>query len=160
MTRLLHDRYYAYADDHAWDLATGDGVRIGDLATAHEGAPAPAAWNEVLDHGRDGEPRWLALDAPTTGRSHVTESVADAARTRGFIPIAADVYLRLRPLLRTELEHRALVLILRPGLPLEVGRAALVDAAAHCEHRTGDRTHDEQRRAAVGCCFGDVRKRE
>ena len=28
MSRLLHDRYYAYAAEHAWDLATGDSIAI------------------------------------------------------------------------------------------------------------------------------------
>ena len=32
MTRLLHDRYYAYAAEHAWDLATGESIAIAELA--------------------------------------------------------------------------------------------------------------------------------
>ncbi|HKE87322.1 MAG TPA: hypothetical protein VKB50_26370, partial [Vicinamibacterales bacterium] len=66
MTRLIRDRYYAYANAHAWDLATGETMTLGDLEDAHaNGMPAalteaePATLKEVLDHGREGEPRWL-----------------------------------------------------------------------------------------------------
>ncbi|HEY7189895.1 MAG TPA: sigma 54-interacting transcriptional regulator [Vicinamibacterales bacterium] len=138
MTRLLHDRYYAYADAHAWDLATGVAVRVSGLKDARpddvSGAvlvqPAPPALTEVLDHGREGHPRWLILEGPAADRPLIIERAATAARDRGFVPVAADVYLRLRHLLREELQHRSLFLILRPGLSIETGRAALIDAAS------------------------------
>ena len=138
MTRLLHDRYYAYADAQAWDLATGASVRVNELAggspadasAAVLAQPAPASLTEVLDHGREGQPRWLRLDGPPSDRPLIIERAATAARDRGYVPVAADIYLRLRELLRQELEHRSLFLILRPGLPIETGRAALIDAAS------------------------------
>jgi len=138
MTRLLHDRYYAYADAHAWDLATGASVRVqeleggrpADASPAVLAQPAPASLTEVLDHGREGQPRWLRLDGPPADRPVILERAACAARDRGFVPVAADIYLRLRELLRQELEHRSLFLILRPDLPIETGRAALIDAAS------------------------------
>jgi DNA-binding NtrC family response regulator len=138
MTRLLHDRYYAYADAQAWDLATGASVRVNELqggrpadaSAAVLAQPAPASLTEVLDHGREGQPRWLLLDGPPADRPLIIERAATAARDRGFVPVAADIYLRLRELLRQELEHRSLFLILRPGLSIETGRTALIDAAS------------------------------
>jgi DNA-binding NtrC family response regulator/tetratricopeptide (TPR) repeat protein len=141
MTRLLHDRYYTYTDADAWDLATGTSVSVGDLEVdrfadlvpnrAGRSGPddraVPAALIEVLDHGREGEPRWVVLDGD--GAS-MTARAADAAHARGFVPVAADLYLRLRDLLAEELEHRALLLIVRVEVPIEIGRAALIDAAA------------------------------
>ena len=131
MTRLLHDRYYSYAAEHAWDLATGETVRVRDIDIDQAGEPAPAPLIEVLDHGREGEPRWLVADTAAGPRSSiVARRAAAAARVRGFVPIAADVYLRLRDALEAELQHRALLLIVHPGTSIDIGRAALVEAAA------------------------------
>ena len=132
MTRLLHDRYYAYAAEHAWDLATGESVAITELATAPSTvAPVAEPLVEVLDHGRDGEPRWVVVE---TGAGHsslaVARRVAEQGRVRGLVPIAVDVYLRMRALLEEELQHRTLMLILPPGSGLELAREALVSAAA------------------------------
>jgi two-component system response regulator HydG len=132
MSRLLHDRYYTYGPSHAWDLATGESRRV-DQIVADEGAepPAPAALVEVLDHGREGEPRWVVADTAQGPRSAVvSRRVAAAARVRGYVPIAADVYLRLRDLLDTELAQRTLLLIVHPAASTAAGRSALVDAAS------------------------------
>jgi DNA-binding NtrC family response regulator len=56
--------------------------------------------------------------------------VAEAARRRGYVPIAADVYLRLRDVLGADLSQRTLLLIVHPAAPIAAGCAALVDAAA------------------------------
>jgi hypothetical protein len=56
--------------------------------------------------------------------------MASAARARGYVPIAADVYLRLREMLDGDLAQRTLLLIVPPAGSIAVGRAALVDAAA------------------------------
>jgi len=132
MSRLLHDRYYAYAAEHAWDLATGESVAIETIAAIPSGAPPVVeALAEVLDHGRDGEPRWVFVETPA-GRSSVAMArrLAEDARARGFVPIAVDVYLRLRSLLEDELRHRTLMLILPTGSALEPARHAIVAAAA------------------------------
>jgi two-component system response regulator AtoC len=132
MTRLLHDRYYAYADDHAWDLATGESVHRSRLDPAPSTLkPVSAALVELLEHGRDGEPRWVVVDT-SSGQSSlaIARRVAEQARVRGFVPIAVEVYLRLRSLLEDELRHRTLLLILPPGAPLEEARRALLSAAA------------------------------
>ena len=132
MIRLLHDRYYAYAAEHAWDLATGESVTIDTIAMAPSvAAPVVEPLAEVLDHGRDGEPRWVVVETAAGPSSlAVARRVAEDARARGFVPIAVDVYLRLRSLLEEELRHRTLMLILPPGAALEQARQAIVVAAA------------------------------
>src|SRR5262245_41840570 len=132
MSRLLHDRYYAYASNHAWDLATGESVPIDTIATAPASmAPLLDVFAEALDHGRDGEPRWIVVDT-ASGHSSlgVARRLAEDGRQRGFVPIAVDVYLRLRTLLDEELRHRTLMLILPPGSSLEPAREAILAAAA------------------------------
>jgi DNA-binding NtrC family response regulator len=133
MTRLLHDRYYAYATDHAWDLATGESVPVADLTTASSAPSLPVAAPllEMLEHGRDGEPRWIVVETAAGPSSlAVARRLAEQGRVRGFVPIAVDVYLRLQSLLADELRHRTLMLILPPGSPLPHARAAIVSAAA------------------------------
>ena len=132
MSRLLHDRYYAYAAEHAWDLATGESVAIDTIAmTSSRTSPVVEPLVEVLDHGRDGEPRWVVVvTAAGPSSLAVARRLAEDARARGFIPIAVDVYLRLRSLLEEEIRHRALMLILPPGSALESARHAIVSAAA------------------------------
>ena len=131
MSRLLHDRYWAYASSHAWDLTTGERVRVDAIAADDAEPPAPASLLEVLDHGREGEPRWVVADNANGPRSPaLTRQVAAAARVRGYVPIAADIYLRLRDVLDTDLAQRTLLLIVQPVAPIAIGRAALVDAAA------------------------------
>ena len=50
MSRLLHDRYYAYAAEHAWDLATGESVAIDTIAmTSSRASPVVDPLVEVLD---------------------------------------------------------------------------------------------------------------
>jgi len=139
MTRLLHDRYYAYADAHAWDLATGATVRVDEIPDVRQTDPptradtsnaAPSALVELLDHGREGEPRCVVVDAGPSSTIARVECVAIAARERGFIPVAAELFLHLREFLREELEHRALLLIVRPTVSTRTARAALVEASS------------------------------
>jgi DNA-binding NtrC family response regulator len=132
MSRLLHDRYYAYAPEHAWDLATGETVRIDEIAENPTGEScAPASLVEVLDHGREGEPRWVVADTGHGPRpSVVARRAAAAASARGFVPVSAEVYLRRRQVLDDDLQHRSLLLIGHPSTSLARGRTALVDAAA------------------------------
>jgi DNA-binding NtrC family response regulator len=131
MSRLLHDRYYAYGSSHAWDLTTGASVRVDAIAADECEPPAPASLLEVLDHGREGEPRWVVADSANGPRSPVLiRRVAAAAGARGYVPIAADVYLRLRETLDADLAQRTLLLIVQPAASIAAGRAAWVDAAA------------------------------
>jgi DNA-binding NtrC family response regulator len=131
MSRLLNDRYYTYGPAHAWDLATGESVRVDEIADGASEPPAPASLVEVLDHGRDGEPRWIVADATSGPRSTiVARRLAAAAVARGYVPLAADVYLRLRGVIAAEIAQRSLLLIVQPGARVDSGRAALVDASA------------------------------
>jgi two-component system, NtrC family, response regulator AtoC len=132
MSRLLHDRYYAYAADHTWDLATGESISIDRIAVMPSGAPPTfESLAEVLDHGRDGEPRWVVVETATGESSpSVARRLAEDARARGFVPIAVDLYLRLRGLLEEDLRHRTLLLILPRHAPLHSAREAIVWAAA------------------------------
>ncbi|HEY9464063.1 MAG TPA: sigma-54 dependent transcriptional regulator [Vicinamibacterales bacterium] len=131
MSRLLHDRYCAYGSSHAWDLTTGASVRVDAIAADDCEPPAPASLLEVLEHGREGEPRWVVADSANGPRSPVLiRRVASAARARGYVPIAADVYLRLRETLDADLAQRTLLVIVPPAASTAAGRAALVDAAA------------------------------
>jgi transcriptional regulator with GAF, ATPase, and Fis domain len=130
MARLVRDRYYEYGPDRACDLATGEEVRVEAPTQLAPPEPPLAAWIEVLDHGREGAPRWIVAESPP-GRGWIAavRRAADDARARGFVAIAADVYLRLRPVLEEDLRDRSLVLIARPAVPIDVARAAFVDAA-------------------------------
>ena len=132
MSRLLRDRYYADAAGRGWDLATGENVPLNDPPDDEVvRQPALASLVEVLDHGREGCPRWVVLDRPPGARSaHVIRRAAEDARSRGFVPVAVDLYLRLGHLLVAELHDRTLLLIARPGLSQDLARSALLDAAA------------------------------
>jgi DNA-binding NtrC family response regulator len=86
---------------------------------------------EVLDDAREGVPRWLALDACADDDVAVVVQRASAdADARGFVPIAADHYMRLRDRRAGDLRDRALLLIAAPGVSAGVAREALVEAAA------------------------------
>ncbi len=133
MTPLVRDRYFAYDREHAWDLATGDVVLLADLDSADDRSapcPPPPPLVEVLDHGREGEPRWVALDADERPAAAVVRSAADAARARGYVALSAVMYTRLRDVLAEELSERTLLLIVTPGASLAVARTALLAAAA------------------------------
>jgi len=83
MSRLLHDRYYAYAAEHAWDLATGESVTIDAIAMAPSGAaPVVEPLAEVLDHGRDGEPRWVVVETAAGPSSLAVARRRGCARAR------------------------------------------------------------------------------
>ena len=86
MSRLLHDRYYAYASEHAWDLATGESVPLtGVAAPASTSATITEPLVEVLDHGREGEPRWVVVETSAGPASlAVARRVAEHARVRGL----------------------------------------------------------------------------
>jgi DNA-binding NtrC family response regulator len=132
MSRLLRDRYYECSTGQVWDLLTGEtaaGAVAADDGRRREPAFAPLV--EVLDHGRDGAPRWIVADMPAgRGWMAAVRGAAEDARARGFVPVAADLYLRMGTVLHEALAERALVLIARPGLAVETARAALIDAAA------------------------------
>ena len=111
MARLLHDRYVAYDDIHGCDLATGDEVRLDDLPDEVSLETVPALI-ELLNDGRDGSPRWIALDVRNrTQAAAVARRAAAAGRLRGFVPILVSLYGRLRHALAKDLDQRTLLLI-------------------------------------------------
>src|SRR5688572_3537264 len=132
MARLRHDRYLERSPDRTWDLATGDTVA---RAVVDRRRPAEdstrALLAEVLDHGRDGTPRRLAIGLrPGRGLAEEIDAVADDARSRGFVAIGVEVYLRFRRTLGEDLQDRALVLIAAPGVEDDRALYALVNASA------------------------------
>ena len=74
--------YYRYGPSYAWDLATGESIREDEIVTdAGSEPPAPPSLIEVLEHGREGEPRWVVADTTHGPRSPVVaRRVAAAAR--------------------------------------------------------------------------------
>jgi DNA-binding NtrC family response regulator len=130
MPRLLHDRYVAYDDIRGCDLATGEEVRLDALPkeSSEEILPALA---ELLDDGRDANPRWVALDVRNGAQAAaVARRAAVAGRIRGFVPIQVSMYERFRGRLAQDLDERTLLLIGSFASSLVGARRALVDAAA------------------------------
>ncbi len=137
MVHLLHDRYYAYDANHCCDLASGDTLRIGDIpedaVQPRRGMDPPglAPLMEVLDHGRDGDPRWVVSDTKSAAQAAaMSRRAAASGRGRGFVPILVPLYLRFRDALADDLRERALLLIGPLACGLSDSRGALVDAAA------------------------------
>ena len=67
---------------------------------------------EALEHGRDGQPRWI-VTAAERGRV-ITDAVASitaAATQRGFVAVPVDRYLRARIIDSRPLDHRTLMLV-------------------------------------------------
>jgi DNA-binding NtrC family response regulator len=130
MSRLLRERYLPCEDGQAWDLATGERVPLDQRDDALP--PSTPHLRELLDHGREGEPRSVLVEARSgaDARSLVRRIAADAT-ARGFIPIAAEMYWRLREVLHDELAERTLLLIARRTAVPDAW-ATLVDAAARC----------------------------
>jgi DNA-binding NtrC family response regulator len=134
MVRLLRDRYYAYDSLHGCDLVTGDAVRLDDLPAddtpSHE--PALAPFVEVLNHGREGDPRWVVADARNgVQASALVRRAAAHARRTGYVPIRVDLYERLRESLNDDLGERSLLLIGTFADAGDTARKVFVDAAAH-----------------------------
>src|SRR4051794_13177392 len=92
MIRMLHDRYLHYDHDRVCDLVTGE---LGSLAAAgredeREDERSVAALIELLEHGRDGTPRWVVADARSPHDAAVTRRrVAAAARRLGYVAVSA-----------------------------------------------------------------------
>jgi hypothetical protein len=71
---------------------------------------------ELLDHGCDGEPRWITVQPGDPGQAGALRHViAREARRRGYVPIATAVFHRLCAWLEDALRDRALVLMVGGG---------------------------------------------
>ena len=139
MTRLIQDRYFAYDEVRGCDLTTGDDVRLDDLPAdiADDGSVPPqdagglAPLVEVLNDGRDGDPRWVVADARNGAQAAaMARRAAAEARRLGFVPLLASLYLRWREVLAPDLEERTLLLIGSFAKSVASARAALVEAAS------------------------------
>ncbi len=87
--------------------------------------------SEVLGHGRDGEPRWIVVDARNAVQAGaIGRRAAADARRCGFVAMAVDMYLRLCDVLREDLSERTLLLIGGFAAGLPAARAAFVEASA------------------------------
>jgi two-component system, NtrC family, response regulator AtoC len=130
MPPLLHDRYLMIDARHARDLATGDAVRIDELGERRTGrAPSSPELLELLDHGRDGDPRAVRIDLRSPGGwKGAVDRVATEAVDRGYVPIGVDIYARLFPVMPDEISLRSLVLIASDHT--SCARAVFLDAAS------------------------------
>src|SRR3954463_4399226 len=131
MPPLLLERYLVVNPTHACDLATGDVVPIdGLMEPTIVRAPPAAALTEVLEHGHDGQPRALVAHmAAAPGWKAAADRVAADAVHRGYVPIAADLYARVLPIIGDQIAERTLMVIAaaHDALP---ARQAFVDAAS------------------------------
>jgi two-component system response regulator AtoC len=134
VVRLLRDRYAVYDGGNACDLATGEVVRADGVSTEE---PVPvevelAPLMEVLDDGRDGEPRWIAVQLkPRAQAGSLVRRVAALARQKGLVPMLIDLYERFRDRLADDLSDRALLLIADTSTEPTAASFALMRAAAH-----------------------------
>ena len=130
MPGLLRDRYFEFAPNRAWDLVTGESVspeRCDDTAPRSR---APGALIELLEHGVDGVPRWIASGRTAGPWRPLAAMIAAEASRRGYVPVAVDIFLRTRSLLASDLRTRAIVLIARPDTTAQHLHTALLHAAA------------------------------
>src|SRR5262245_23721440 len=116
--RLLHDRYFAYDEDRCCDLASGETLPLADAQPGDElsppmtDVPGLAPLMEVLDHGRDGDPRWIVSAARHGSQAGaLARRAAAGGRARGYVPVLVPLYHRFRQALGEELQDRALLLI-------------------------------------------------
>ena len=129
MTRLVRDRCVAYDAEHGWDLVSGEAVRLGDCDgdDVPEGPPVPSLL-EVLDHGREGMPRWISVAANDV--AGLVRRAATDARARGYVALSIARYRQIVHLVLDDLRDRALLLIATGDVPLALARQILLDAAA------------------------------
>ena len=102
MPPLLHDRFLMLDAAHACDLATGEVVEIAGLeerrSTYDRSMPGLL---EVLEHGRDGEPRAIVADIRAAVRWRTAaDRIAGEAASRGYVPIEVGLYTRLRAVMQ------------------------------------------------------------
>jgi DNA-binding NtrC family response regulator len=123
-----------FDDSRGCDLVTGVEVVPGaDLALEpRDPAEQPSgAFLEALEHGREGEPRWIVADARNASHAAaIARRAAADGRRSGYVAMSVELYLRFRTLLTEELAERTLLLIGGFAGALPLARSALVAAAA------------------------------
>jgi len=133
VVRLLQDRYVRVTGDLVHDLATGEETKISspDAAAAAEDAAYLQPIVEALDHGRDGFPRWLVVEARS--RRHalaLTRELAGVAVRRGYVAMSVDAFIRFGASLEADLCDRTLFLAGTFGGSRIHAHAALLSASA------------------------------
>jgi len=130
MPPVLLDRYLVINAEQACDLATGQVVAIERLSPRdEEHIPSPPTLTEVLDHGRDGEPRAIVADLRPSAAKSVAGRIATDAVARGYMPIAVDLYRRTMLLIGDDISDRTL-LLLATTHNTALARQAFLDAAS------------------------------
>ena len=130
MSGLLRDRYLPFTDGGAWDLATGQIVPLDTAAGAPDTGPPIPSLVEVLEHGHEGAPRWLVAQVGRERCGRAIRRAAEDATACGYVPIAVEVFDRLRGMLGIALQDRALLLIAGAHIAGIDAAAALIQAAA------------------------------
>ena len=98
--RLVHDRYFAYDEIHGCDLATGEDVRLDEAPESTGGLKAsgyrceegPASLIEILNDARDGDPRWIVMDAGNAAQAAAMSARAAADRPSARVRAAAGPF--------------------------------------------------------------------
>jgi DNA-binding NtrC family response regulator len=85
---------------------------------------------DLLDHGCDGEPRWIALDvADADGAASLVRVVTSEAERRGYLPLPAERFASVARTLPDEQRHRTFALLHTCRAPARPDASALVQAS-------------------------------
>ena len=85
---------------------------------------------DLLDHGCDGEPRWIALDAANAhDAASLARFVAGEAERRGYLAVSADRFEELARALPDEQQHRTFALLQTCRAPVQPDASVLMRAA-------------------------------
>ena len=112
--------------------STGESVSADGPTDEQTGDDAPLApLIEVLDHGREGMPRWVVADAaPGLHARGFSVAQPPTAAPAGSCPISVHLYARLRDYLGEDLRDWTLLLMAGPRASATEARAALLHASA------------------------------
>ena len=134
MVGLIGDRYLSAGSEAVLDLATARVVpSIGIARESSSEVPPIESLVDVLDHGREGFPRWVVADLrPSREPAAAVHRAAADASARGYVPIAVELFARRDAMLADLLGDRALLLIATASTPGALARDALIEAAGRC----------------------------
>jgi len=91
----------------------------------------PDSMLDLLDHGCDGEPRWVTLDAlDAHAAANLVRTIAAEAERRGYVPLAVDSLPAFVRTLPDEMRHRTLALLHTHDARTPADGSALLVAAA------------------------------
>jgi DNA-binding NtrC family response regulator len=91
----------------------------------------PDSMLDLLDHGCDGEPRWVTLDAlDAQGAANLVRLITAEAERRGYVPLAVDTLPAFVRTLPDEMRHRTLALLQTHDARTPADGSALLMAAA------------------------------